>query len=151
MPNWYFVQVGGNSKDINFLKSEFKSFDNFIFIPHQDVESLIQLQLCSDALFYMITKETSTYWCCSPMKIFEYLASGKPIVASNIGSLNEILSKDVALLYDPEDRDSLQKALLKLEEGSANQELSKNAISLVRQKYTWVIRAQQIISFLKLN
>lgn len=151
LPDWYFVQVGGNLKDIEFLRSELKTFDNFLFIPHQDVETLIQLQLCSDALFYMITKETSTYWCCSPMKIFEYLASGKPIVASNIGSLNEILSKDVAILYDPEDRNSLQQALLKLADGNASIELSKNAVSLVRQKYTWKIRAQQILSFLKLN
>ena len=97
----------------------------------------------------MITKETSTYWCCSPMKIFEFLATGKPIVASNIGSLNEILTKEVAFLYDPEDKKSLENALSKLSLVNESSSLSKNAETLVRQKYTWDIRAQKILNFLE--
>jgi glycosyltransferase involved in cell wall biosynthesis len=149
LPDWFFVQVGGKNKDIEFLKKDLTSFSNYIIIPHQEVEELIKLQFSCDALFYMITKETKTYWCCSPMKIFEYLATGRPIVASNIGSLNEILTKDVAYLYNPEDKDSLQNALLKLNSINESSVISKNAVELVRQKFTWNLRAQLILNFLE--
>lgn len=61
LPNWVFVQVGGNIRDVAILQKDFTNFPNFMTIEHQNVENLIQLQLSCDALFYMITKETSTY------------------------------------------------------------------------------------------
>jgi glycosyltransferase involved in cell wall biosynthesis len=51
----------------------------------------------------------------SPLKIFEYMASGRPIVASAIGQIREILThEETALLVTPGDREELKRALLRL-------------------------------------
>ncbi len=147
--DWVFVQVGGREEDGLRLQKDNSFSKRFFYITHQDSENLIKLQLCSDALFYMITKETSTYWCCSPMKIFEFLASAKPIVASNIGSLSEIVDPSVAFIFDPENLASLQRALRSLEDAESSKQIAQNALRRVRDKYTWSIRASNIVKFLE--
>lgn len=151
LSDWIFVQVGGNEKDIEELKNKIGANPRLILIPHQNNENLIEIQLSCDALFYMITKDTPTYWCCSPMKIFEFLAIGKPIVASNIGSLNEIINEDVAYIYDPEDKETLRSSLLRLKEEKESQAKAINAVKHVRNNFTWALRAKKILNFLEIN
>lgn len=48
----------------------------------------------------------------SPMKIFEYMASGRPIVAAALGQVGEIIEAGVTgLLYEPGDEDGMTIAL----------------------------------------
>jgi glycosyltransferase involved in cell wall biosynthesis len=51
----------------------------------------------------------------SPIKVFEYMAMGKPIVASGIGQLAELL-KDQALLTQPGDSSAIADAIVRLAE-----------------------------------
>jgi glycosyltransferase involved in cell wall biosynthesis len=49
------------------------------------------------------------------MKVFEYMASGRPIVISDLPVLREVLRPDVdALMVPPEDPDALIAALIRL-------------------------------------
>jgi len=41
----------------------------------------------------------------------EAMASGKPVVATNVGALNEIVSEEVGLLISPSDKDALVKGI----------------------------------------
>ena len=47
----------------------------------------------------------------SPLKLFEYLASGKPIVSSDLPSIREIVSDDDVFFAVPGDSASLAAAL----------------------------------------
>ncbi len=47
----------------------------------------------------------------SPMKLFEYLVSGNPIVASAIPALQEILSEDRAIFFVPDNAPDLARAV----------------------------------------
>ena len=44
----------------------------------------------------------------------EAMAAGKPVIASNIGGIPEVVTKDVGILVKPNDVDELTKAILKL-------------------------------------
>lgn len=82
----------------------------------------------------------------SPIKIFEYMASGKAIVASDIGQISEVIEdgKD-ALLVKPESKTELVQALLKLI-GSKDLRVKLGSNALQKSKnYTWEKTAKELL------
>ncbi len=74
----------------------------------------------------------------SPLKLFEYMAAGVPIVASDLPSIREILQHDQdAWLVAPENPESLGRGLLALlRDPDRATRLARTAKEEVRQ-YTW--------------
>ncbi|MCI0330427.1 MAG: glycosyltransferase family 4 protein [candidate division Zixibacteria bacterium] len=82
----------------------------------------------------------------SPLKIFEYMAAGRPIVASRIGQVAEILENEKnALLVPPEDPEALASALFRLKsDRTLGEKLGKQAQKMVKVKHTWKNRLHTI-------
>jgi len=85
----------------------------------------------------------------SPLKLFEYMAMGKAIVASDLPSLREVLRPGAnALLTQPGDAQALAKELTRLSEDMGLAEaLGKQAL-LDSRCYGWQNRAKGIAGFL---
>ena len=87
----------------------------------------------------------------SPIKIFEYMAAKKPILASNIEVLREVLvHKKNSFLCDPNDHKAWQAGLRRLlsDRELANQ-LADRAFADLNEKYTWSKRARCLLSFIQ--
>ena len=84
------------------------------------------------------------------MKLFEYLATGIPIVASDISSNSEILTSGVnSILFTPDDSAKLAEAADNLYINfNLRKEISKNALTLSKE-YSWSNRCNKVLS--KLN
>ena len=84
----------------------------------------------------------------SPLKLFEYMASGNVIVSTSLPSIREVLSLKEAYLIKPADvaalADSIYYALTHPAESAQK---AKSAYALVRQ-YTWENRAKSILRFI---
>ena len=83
----------------------------------------------------------------SPMKAFEYMGSGRPIVISDLPVLREIMRPDIdALMIEPEDADALMNALERLrDDPGLGARLAASALERVRAEFTWDIRARRIL------
>lgn len=83
----------------------------------------------------------------SPLKLFEYMASGRPIVASELPAICEILEDgETALLFPAGDIDALVRALERLQHDEDLREtLATNAYAQVMQNHTWAKRAEMIL------
>jgi glycosyltransferase involved in cell wall biosynthesis len=86
----------------------------------------------------------------SPTKIFEYMAIGRPIVASASGHLDEILENErTAVLVQPGDPSALADGILKVialpDRGAA---LGRAARAEARSRHSWDQRAQLIVDSL---
>jgi len=82
----------------------------------------------------------------SPLKIFEYMAAGKPIVASRIGQVAEILEDGkTALLVPPEKPEALASALMRLRnDEKLGDRLGRQARETVQKKHTWKARLKTV-------
>jgi glycosyltransferase involved in cell wall biosynthesis len=81
----------------------------------------------------------------SPMKMFEYLATGRAILASDLPVLREVLNKDNAVLIAPEDIDAWNGALRVLEVNEDKRRALGNQARKDAEKYTWVERARRTL------
>lgn len=75
----------------------------------------------------------------SPTKLFEYMASGRPIVASALGQVRDVLSDgESALLVPPDDIAALANGIARLlGDPSLGERLASCAQTVVRQRFTW--------------
>ena len=84
----------------------------------------------------------------SPLKLFDYLACGKPIITSDLPSIREILTEDNAVFFKPGDITSLAYAMEKLLlNKDIRLRMSKNNIELGK-KYIWDKRVGLIYDFI---
>lgn len=87
---------------------------------------------------------------CSPLKLFEYMASGTPIVATRLPSITEVLSDgENALLVPAGDIQALADALQRLrQDPPLGERLSTQAQRDV-QVYSWRVRARRILALIE--
>ncbi len=83
----------------------------------------------------------------SPMKLFEYLGSGRPVILSDLPVLREVVRPEIdALMVPPEDPDALLRALRRLlDDPALGRQLATSARALMESDYTWGLRARRIL------
>jgi glycosyltransferase involved in cell wall biosynthesis len=83
----------------------------------------------------------------SPLKVYEYMAAARPVVASAVGQLKQLIEHEVdGLLVPPGDGAALALALVRLrEDGELRKRLGETAREKVLRDYTWDGVAQKIL------
>lgn len=83
----------------------------------------------------------------SPLKLFEYMASGRAIVTSDLPSVREVLDDSTAVFFRPGDDAGLGRAIAALASNTSRlEQLGTNAAERARD-YTWEARAKGILRF----
>lgn len=84
----------------------------------------------------------------SPMKLFEYMASNRPIIASDLPSLREVLDESSAYFFEPDNPESLAKTIeYALAHKQETDKKARNALLKVKE-YSWEKRARKILEFI---
>lgn len=83
----------------------------------------------------------------SPTKIFEYMAMGRTIIASNLAQIGEILvDKKTALLVRPGDAEDLMRALIRAFDSAPDPTLGAAARQDAVEAHSWVSRMRVLQS-----
>jgi glycosyltransferase involved in cell wall biosynthesis len=87
----------------------------------------------------------------SPTKLFEYMAAGRPIVASRVGQIADVLvDNDSALLVPPDDPRALCRAIVRLvDDVSLRVALGQAARQAAEQRHTWRQNAERVLECLR--
>ena len=141
--------MGGTDYDIQKFKQKTKYLNNILIFCHKPYDQIPSLLKAADILVLPNSaKEEISNRYTSPLKLFEYMASGRPIVASSLPSITEILNSKNAVLVKPDDVRSLMEGVIKLLDDSLfGFELAKKGLEDV-QDYTWQNRAVLVLNFL---
>ncbi len=108
-------------------------------IPHREVPKYLaaaDVGLAPFAPDRFSALELSWFW--SPIKIFEYMAAGLPVITADIVELRELLPEGVANFYRPGDPVALTEALIEMaQDRDAVRHMGAAARQLVEERYTW--------------
>jgi glycosyltransferase involved in cell wall biosynthesis len=96
---------------------------------------------------------SETYRWCSPMKMFEYMATGAPIISSDLPVLGEVLHHEHnALIAPADDPESWQRAIERLlGDPALARRLSSQAYDDLVRSHTWDTRVRDIFAELALG
>ena len=94
-----------------------------------------------------VTDESISYT--SPLKMFEYMASSVPIIASDMPSIREVLNENNAFFVEPNNAKALANGIEKLlGDKNFSSRLVQKSLEDVK-KYTWDEYAKKILNFIE--
>jgi glycosyltransferase involved in cell wall biosynthesis len=113
------------------------------WLPHEQVPGLIRQFDVALAPY----SEPEHLWYASPMKVFEYMACGRPVVAAALGQIEEVVRDgETGVLYSHEDPDGLASACEQLLADRALRErLGRAAAEQLNGRYTWDSNATRVV------
>jgi glycosyltransferase involved in cell wall biosynthesis len=129
------VIAGGRADQVAQLRGlaeELAIADVVRFVGQRPLEEMPAYMALADILVSPRSKGTHT-----PLKLYTYLRSGKPILATAILAHTQILTPEVALLTPPTAAGLAQGALALLRDGEYARNLAKSARQLSEQRYNW--------------
>lgn len=151
----HFHIVGGTNEDICYWKKKLESLDNFTFhgfVSHEETKSYL---LAFDVVLAPLQKKISVHggggdigkWT-SPLKIFEYMSAGLPIVASDLEVLKEVLrDRENSILVEHDNIEEWCNILFFLKNNvQLRNEIGQRALHEFKQKYTWNQRIKNILN-----
>jgi glycosyltransferase involved in cell wall biosynthesis len=106
-------------------------------VPHHAVPSLIaEADICLAPLG--LNDRNVTQGAC-PIKVLEYMASSRPLIASNMPIVRELVREDVdALLFSPNDPEDLaRQVLVLLNDYELSKRLADSATERALTQFTW--------------
>lgn len=139
------VIIGGEEQQIKRLQSEYPRAHFVGFRPYREIADN---QAAADVLIIPNTgRDPVSVHFTSPLKLFTYMASGKPIVASDLPSIREVVNDDSVYFFTPDDPQSLARTISEVLHDEHSHERVAHARQVV-SSYTWSARAQKILQIL---
>lgn len=125
------------------LKEEFqKKYPKAVFLPETVYKDLPKVLPAGDVLIVPNSGKTKeSAHLTSPLKLFAFMASGIPIVASDVPAIREVLPEDAGTYVAPDNPKALADGIISAL--SAGPEKGQRAKALA-EKYSWGNRAKLI-------
>lgn len=143
------IIVGGKPHYIEEFNSYYPPFARVLLVGQKDHALIPQYLAAADALVLPNSgKQEVSRLSTSPMKLFEFMAMKRPIVASDIPSLREVLDPDTAVLVAPDDPVALAQGIREAVEDAQGSEARAAEARVRVSTRTWEARAKQIIDFI---
>ncbi|MDZ7264745.1 MAG: glycosyltransferase family 4 protein [candidate division KSB1 bacterium] len=145
-----FTLVGGNPEQVEQYRERARKAnvaEHFCFTGQVPPEMVPRFLDVADILVTPRIEGNNT-----PLKIYSYLKSGKPIVATNHITHTQVLNDQVALLTDCNAGSFADGILMLLNNSSLRQQLARNAKALADEKYSYeayVHKTASIYNFLE--
>ena len=154
MPQHNFIIVGGLVNEIQLMKKagvtknvHFKGFVN-----HDDLWKEMQdIDICllPNQVQVFTGQKSNIGKYTSPLKMFEYMSYSKPIIASDLSVLREVLSCETALFASHNDPTEWVQAIQRIEKVEKRQELGQNAYKHFSECFTWGKRSKRILEIIE--
>lgn len=150
-PEAYFVFVGGTKEDLQKYqkKIEENEASNVVFLGHKNPKDMPKYMQAADILTIPnvpISDESMHYT--SPVKLPEYMASGTPIIASDLPSIRALVGEDEIFFAAPGDAGAFAETIINVKNNKEDALLRLEKARKHVTEWTWENRARAIINFI---
>lgn len=138
--------VGGTKEEYERVTK--KSGEGLHFVGARPVGEISLWLAAADVLLVLGTAQNEdSYRYTSPMKIFEYFASSRPVVSSRTPAVVSIVKEGSVFWYDPDNAHSLAEAI---REAHTSSEIENRVTAgyMLAGEHTWRRRAERIMRFM---
>ncbi|MFN3307673.1 MAG: glycosyltransferase [Anaerolineales bacterium] len=154
VPQVHFLIVGGEAEQCQQLERQLKArrLSNYTLTGLVTPQKVPLFQMASDVLLMPYQAQVAASsggdiaHYLSPMKLFEYLAAARPILASDLPVLREVLNAENAILLPIQELAAWESALRRLVEEPERRRGLGEAARHTAQRYSWESRAEGILS-----
>lgn len=138
--------VGGYEEDIERLRKQVSESDSVTFTGFVSPSDIPLYQIAADVLVATADPAAQYY---SPLKLFEYMAAEKPIVATRTPAFEEVLNDGQnSLLYEDGNVTELAQDITSIFTDPEVRETLIAGVSKTVSSYSWRNRASKIIDFI---
>lgn len=150
-PDVQWIIVGGIPPDLDRIRAAAADLPNVHVAGHLPPDNARRYLIAADvAVIPFSARQVIAREHTSPLKLFEYMAAERPIVASDLPSLREVLHDEGnALLVAPDDPSALAAAVTRVLNDAALAARLAQAARLEVESRTWTQRAAAIRAFLE--
>ncbi len=150
LPNNYLVVfVGGTDLDVRRFKDNYERFSTIRIIGQVKHSEIPIWQKAGDILILPNTaKEKISAYYTSPMKLFEYMASKRPVIATKIPSILEILNEKNSILVEADYPQKMKEVIIKTGQSIESCKALATQAFVDVEKHTWDKRAERIKKFI---
>jgi glycosyltransferase involved in cell wall biosynthesis len=153
LPEIQFLWVGGEPQDVALWKNraQTQGLNNFTLTGFVDNAKLPLYQAAADVLLMPYETQIAgsgggnSAEIASPMKMFEYLGAGRPIVSSNLPVIYEVLDETTTIFCPPGDFAAWKSALQVLQVDPSQRAEFGQAAREIAAHYTWRKRAEKAL------
>jgi len=140
--NIALVVVGGEQEHIEIYRAkavDLNVADSVFFLGKQPVTDLYALMLQSDVLLSPRTQGINT-----PMKVYSYLDSGVPVLATRLPTHTQVMTDDNTMLVEPDAKDFARGIQVLVKDSDLSERLTKNAAEFVCAEHSWASFDQSV-------
>jgi len=151
LPDLYFVFAGGMDKDVQRLRARVGGLAN-VRVEGFQPPTRVPLYLAAADLGVVPnrSKPAISARYTSPLKVFEAMAAGLPLVASDLPSLRELLEDGIdAVLVPPDDPAALAEGIARLAGDPTLRARLGARLSSRAAQHTWDARADRILDWME--
>ena len=96
-------------------------------------------------------QKVKTFEVSMPIKIFEYMAFGLPIIGSDFGHMKGYIQKDsCGIAVTPNDTEAIAKAIVRmLKDEKLFTKYGQNGSHVAKSKYRWDLEFEKLLSYYK--
>ena len=157
-PDYRFLLVGGRDHDVEHWRRVTEDLINVEFVGFVPPSKVFTYLSSADVLLMPYAHKLShsgggdTAAVCSPLKMFEYMGASRPIIASDLPVLQEVLTSESNCLIAAYDSiEQWSNALTRILNNPDFAQRIAGRAGIDIQNYTWEARAKRLVDFMGEN